>query len=261
MAISEKKISENAEYWNGRAAGYSDVNKWELAGESKSMWKAALKECLSGHYPDRPAGEISVLDVGCGPGFFAVILTELGYGVTAADLSDEMLGEAKRNAGDLAERIGFRRDNAEALDLADDSFDIVISRNLTWNLPHPDIAYSEWCRVLKPGGLLINFDANWYRYLHDEDRRAGYEADRERSERLGLDDQNVGEGFDVMEEIARDMPLSRIERPGWDLGFLTGLGMNVRADTEIWQRVWTGQEKVNFASTPLFMIAAVKPGD
>ena len=53
MAISEKKISENAEYWNGRAAGYSDVNKWELAGESRSMWKTALKECISRHYPGR----------------------------------------------------------------------------------------------------------------------------------------------------------------------------------------------------------------
>ena len=261
MAISEKKISENAEYWNGRAAGYSDVNKWELAGESRSMWKAALKDRISGCCPGRQESEISVLDVGCGPGFFAVILTELGYRVTAVDLSEEMLGEARMNAGSLAERIQFRRGNAEALDYPDDSFDIVISRNLTWNLPHPDIAYSEWCRVLKPGGALINFDANWYRYLHDDDRRAGYEADRAKSESLGLDDQNVGEGFDVMEEIARDMPLSKIERPDWDMGFLTGLGMNVRADTEIWRKVWTDQEKVNFASTPLFLITAVKSAD
>lgn len=204
-AISEETISKNSEYWDGRAAGYSDVNKWELAGESRPLWKAVL------------------------------------------------------NAGPLSESIEFRCENAESLSFPDDSFDIVISRNLTWNLPHPDIAYSEWCRVLNPGGMLINFDANWYRYLFDDERRAAYEADRERSESLGLDDQNVGDNFDMMEEIARNMPLSRIERPDWDTELLSGLGMNVSADKDIWNEVWTEQEKVNFASTPLFMITAVKP--
>ena len=258
MGFENDYINRNSEYWNGRAASYSDVNKWELAGESRGLWKAAVRDCICAHYPGRDAGDISVLDVGCGPGFFAVILTELGYRVTAVDLSGEMLAEARLNAGDLADRIDFRRGNAECLDLSDNSFDIVISRNLTWNLPHPDIAYSEWCRVLKPGGMLINFDANWYRYLYDEEKRAAYDADRAKSEELGLDDQNVGDNFDVMEEIARDMPLSRIERPVWDIALLTGLGMDACADTGIWQKVWTDQEKVNFSSTPLFMVTAKK---
>ena len=202
--------------------------------------------------------EISVLDVGCGPGFFAVILTELGYKVTAVDLSEEMLTEARLNAGTLSESISFMRMNAEDLGFPDNCFDVVISRNLTWNLPHPDIAYAEWCRALKPGGLFINFDSNWYHYLYDEKKRAGYEADRARSEELQLDDQNVGDNFDLMEDIAREMPLSRIDRPVWDIAVLSALGMKASADTDVWQKVWTDQEKVNFASTPMFMITAVK---
>ena len=259
MLYDEKSlITENASYWDGRASSYSDVNKWELAGESRGSWKAAIAPLINAHFTGRAAGDISVLDIGCGPGFFAVILTELGYRVTAVDLSDEMLAEAKANAGGRASSIDFRSGNAEALSFGDACFDVVISRNLTWNLPHPDAAYSEWCRVLKPGGLLINFDANWYHYLYDEEKRAAYDADRARSADLGMDDQNVGDDFDVMEDIARDMPLSKIERPGWDIAFLTALGMNCCADTEIWQRVWTEQEKVNFSSTPLFMIIAKK---
>ena len=248
----------NAQYWNGRAATYSDVNKWELAGESHDSWKSVIGACIGSHYADRAPGEISVLDVGCGPGFFAVILTELGYKVTAVDLSDEMLAEARLNAGALADSIRFCRMNAEALDIAGCSFDVVISRNLTWNLPHPDIAYAEWCRVLKPGGLFINFDSNWYHYLYDEEKRAGYEADRARSEELQMDDQNVGENFDVMEDIAKEMPLSRIDRPSWDLAVLTELGMEAEADTSIWQKVWTEQEKINFASTPMFLVTATR---
>ena len=59
----------------------------------------------------------------------------------------------------------------------DESFDVIISRNLTWNLPHPEMAYKEWLRVLKKGGKLLNFDANWYGYLYDDKKR---EAHRER---------------------------------------------------------------------------------
>ena len=256
--IAEELKDQNACYWDGRASTYSDVNKWELAGESRDSWKSVIGACIGTHIAGSQPAELSVLDVGCGPGFFAVILTELGYKVTAVDLSDEMLAEAHLNAGDLAESISFRRMNAEALDIADDSFDVVISRNLTWNLPCPDLAYKEWCRVLKPGGLFINFDANWYHYLYDDEKRVGYEADRAKSEELQLEDQNVGENFDVMEEIAREMPLSRIDRPAWDLAVLSGLGMRAEADTDVWQKVWTQQEKVNFASTPMFMVTAVK---
>ena len=43
----------NLEYWSQRASGYSDVNKWELAGESHGMWKDVLNRLISGRYPDR----------------------------------------------------------------------------------------------------------------------------------------------------------------------------------------------------------------
>lgn len=258
MSGTDELRNQNAEYWNGRASTYSDVNKWELSGESRNSWKSVIGPCIDSHFADRTPAEISVLDVGCGPGFFAVILTELGYKVTAVDLSEEMLAEARLNAGALAGSISFERRDAEALEISDSSFDVVVSRNLTWNLPHPEIAYSEWCRVLRPGGLFINFDSNWYHYLYDDEKRAGYEADRARSEELQMEDQNVGENFDVMEDIAREMPLSRINRPEWDLELLAELGMKASADKDVWRRVWTEQEKVNFSSTPMFMVTAVK---
>ena len=151
--------------------------------------------------------------------------------------------------------------NAEELDFADESFNVVISRNLTWNLPHPDRAYAEWARVLKPGGLLLNFDANWYAYLFDDEAQAAYERDRANSAEQGVWDQNLageGENFDVMEDIARRVPLSNIRRPNWDLMLLQGLGLHAEADEQIWQHVWSEEEKLNFASTPLFMVRALR---
>ena len=199
-----------------------------------------------------------MLEVGTGPGFFAILLCELGYDVTAIDLTPAMLEEAKKNAGDMAGSIRFMEMNAEALMFEDASFDVVISRNLTWNLPHPDAAYAEWARVLKPGGLLLNFDANWYAYLFDEKAQAAYEQDRLNSAERGVWDQNVGENFDVMEDIARRVPLSGIRRPAWDLTQLCSLGMNAQADEQVWRRVWSEAEKLNFSSTPMFMVRATK---
>ena len=250
-------LEENREYWTGRAPGYSEVNRLELSTAQRQRWKDCLCEELTRHFPDRPLAGLSVLEVGTGPGFFAILLRELGCAVTAIDLTPAMLAEAKENAGRYADEICFMEMNAEELSLADESFDAVISRNLTWNLPHPDKAYAEWVRVLKKGGLLLNFDANWYAYLFDGNAQAAYDRDRANSAERGVWDQNVGaegENFDVMEDIARRVPLSGIRRPAWDLALLSSLGLRCEAERQIWQRVWSEEEKISFASTPMFLV-------
>ena len=55
--------------------------------------------------------------------------------------------------------------DAEKPEFPDATFDVVVSRNLTWTLPHAEEAYREWTRVLKKGGVLLNFDAD---YGHDD---------------------------------------------------------------------------------------------
>ena len=254
-------LEENKSYWTGRASGYSEVNRLELATAQRQKWGDCLRAELTRQFPGRPLTDLSVLEVGTGPGFFAILLRELGCAVTAIDLTPAMLAEAKENAGPLAGEICFLEMNAEALSFADGSFDAVLSRNLTWNLPHPERAYAEWARVLKKGGVLLNFDANWYAYLFDADAQAAWERDRASSAEQGVWDQNVGaedEDFDVMEDIARRVPLSGIRRPEWDIQQLEALGLAVETDETVWRRVWSEDEKISFASTPLFLVRAVK---
>ena len=258
MGSQQTILSENKSYWTGRAASYSEVNQLELSTRQRQKWSDCLHAEIARQFPDRAPETLRVLEVGTGPGFFAILLCELGYDVTAIDLTPAMLEEAKKNAGELAGEICWMEMNAEALNFADESFDVVVSRNLTWNLPHPERAYAEWTRVLKPGGLLLNFDANWYAYLFDDEAQAAYDRDRVNSAERGVWDQNVGENFDVMEDIARRVPLSNIRRPKWDLALLRGLGLRAEANEQIWQRVWSEEEKLNFASTPLFMVRALR---
>lgn len=193
------------------------------------------------------------------PRFFAIILAEAGYQVTAVDATASMLAEAKRNSGALSETIDFRLMDAQELTFEDSSFDVVLSRNLTWVLEKPEQTYLNWQNVLRPGGLLLNFDANWYNYLHDDALKQCYEQDRRNVSIQQIDDHYLGTDIDAMEAIALRVPLTGVQRPEWDLHALNKIKMrSVTSDNSVWQRVWSPVEKINYASTPMFMIAAVK---
>ncbi len=259
--MSDMLLNKVKTYWTHRAAGYSKVNQEELAGRQRMDWLAKLESQITAHFPGRDRGEIQILDVGTGPGFFAIILAEAGYGVTAVDYTPAMLEQARQNAGLLADRICFRQMDGQNLDFSDNTFDVVVSRNLTWGLEHPKQAYDSWKRVLKPGGLLLNFDANWYHHLYDEGKRAAYEQDRHAVREQGMEDYNTAPDIDetAMEEIVRAVPLGSAQRPQWDIGVLEALQMReIRTDLEVWREVWSPAEQVNFASTPMFMVTAVK---
>lgn len=246
-------------YWTQRAEGYSEYNQQEMADARRSMWKNKLLSLLEENFPGKNPEELKVLDVGTGPGFFALLLAEAGYQVTAADVTEEMLKEAKKNTGVFAEKITWKLSDAQKLELGDCEFDAVFSRNVTWNLENPGQAYEEWVRVLKPGGLLCNFDADWYGHLYDEEKRSGYEKDRQRVEEKNLEDYYTGTDIERMEAIARHVPLSRQKRPQWDVEALKNAGLTeVSCDTEVWKQVWTEEEIANNGSTPIFLLSGKK---
>lgn len=246
-------------YWTQRAEGYSEYNQQEMADARRSMWKNKLLSLLEENFPGKKPEELKVLDVGTGPGFFALLLAEAGYQVTAADVTEEMLKEAKKNTGVFAEKITWKLSDAQKLELGDCEFDAVFSRNVTWNLENPGQAYEEWVRVLKPGGLLCNFDADWYGHLYDEEKRSGYEKDRQRVEEKNLEDYYTGTDIERMEAIARQVLLSRQKRPQWDVEALKNAGLTeVSCDTEVWKQVWTEEEIANNGSTPIFLLSGKK---
>lgn len=260
--MKQELLQEIASYWGTRAEGYSEVNEKELAGSQREAWLHVLEE----QFPEKKKEELKILDIGTGPGFFPMLLSEAGYSVTAVDYTEEMLEKAKENLGKYTkhglERVTLLQMDAQNLEFADETFDVVISRNLTWNLEKPEQAYREWIRVLKPGGVLLNFDANWYGYLYDEEKKEAYEADRKKVEEQQLDDHYLCTDIDRMENIARQVPLSAMERPTWDTKVLESLGVcSIRTDSEIWKRVWSEEERLNYASTPMFLVRAEKSAE
>lgn len=251
----EDFLIENDNYWTKRADGYCQVNVEELNSEKKNEWLKVIVKNM----PNIKDRKIKVLDIGTGPGFFAILMATVGFDVTAIDYTDEMLSKAKENAGELNKNIRFFKMDAHKLNFEDNTFDLIVTRNLTWNLKEPKKAYKEWYRVLSVGGKMINFDANWYNHLYDKDLRKGYENDRKNVSISNVNDHYTCTDIDAMEEIAKVLPLSKIKRPAWDIEQLTKIGAkNVKAEENIGEVLWDEEEKINYASTPMFMLVLEK---
>lgn len=107
---TERQINfkqDNISYWTKRAPGYSGVNQKELQTSQRLVWADALDSRIQKHFAQKKREDIRVLDIGTGPGFFAIILAEMGYSVTAVDYTAAMLEQAAQNAGVLAAKINF----------------------------------------------------------------------------------------------------------------------------------------------------------
>ena len=148
-------------YWNTRAEGYSLKTAYDLQHAEK-VWLERLRPFVLA------SGKLDILDIGCGPGFFSILLARLGHSVVAFDYTEGMLERASRNAAEADVSIVVRQGDAQDLPFPDETFDLIVSRNLMWNLEHPESAYAEWLRVLRLGGRLVNFDGNHYRHLYSE---------------------------------------------------------------------------------------------
>ena len=112
-----------------------------------SLWTAGVP----------PAGS-RLLELGCGPGFYARRLGE-AFGhldVTGVDRSELQLGRARMlaAAGSL-DNCSFEEGDARRLAAPDASFDAVVISRLFVILPEPERVISEAHRVLRTGGRLF----------------------------------------------------------------------------------------------------------
>lgn len=106
----------------------------------------------------QPTPGETILDVAAGPGESGFLALEAA-GPTArlisTDLAPTMVAAAKRGAAARGlDNVECRVMDAQAMDLGDDSVDVVISRLGLMLMPDPRAALAEVRRVLRPGGRL-----------------------------------------------------------------------------------------------------------
>jgi SAM-dependent methyltransferase len=121
----------------------------------------AADGAYNAHY-DRPAmlqllGDVRglrVLDVGCGPGFYAEALADRGASVTAFDASPDLVRRAQLRVGSRADVRVWDLEQPLTW-LTDEDFDVALMALVIHHIDDRVRALSEVHRVLRPGGRLV----------------------------------------------------------------------------------------------------------
>lgn len=114
---------------------------------------------------------------------------------------------------------------------------------------------------------MVYFDANWYLHLFDENQNKKVKEDMKNMEILfnnNLENKEVfahgnvsSEELMALEEIARQLVLSKEVRPAWDIKALKECGYDIiKVDENMGRYVWDEKQKLENKSRPLFMIVA-----
>ena len=238
-------IKEKVEnYWTKRADGFFNLRHDEIESNKADRWLKEIEKYLP---TDR---SLKILDVGCGAGFFEIILGKLGHSVTGIDLTEEMVAKANEmiRIYDMdPSKIKAQVGDAENLDFADEEFDVVISRNLTWTLPHPIDAYTQWHRVLKKGGVLLNFDAEYAKGAHNL-------KSPENLAHKDIPDSLKEECHDIYHMLT----ISMLDRPHWDEHVLSDIGfLSIEVDDDFGNRIFVEHDEF-YIPDKMFSIKAVK---
>jgi SAM-dependent methyltransferase len=104
---------------------------------------------------------LRVLDLGCGDGTTAVPAAQLGAEVLGVDIASNLVEAGNRRARELGlANCAFQEGDASNLeDLADASFDLVVSIFGAMFAPRPMDVAREMVRVTRPGGRIVM--GNW----------------------------------------------------------------------------------------------------
>lgn len=134
-------MNDTIPQWNRAAALYANDQE---TSEFAEVNKAVVKERFSS------LDGLSVLDLGCGYGWYADYFTSIGADITACDGSEAMLSLAK------AKYPSIRFDQADLLKplpYRDRQFDLVFSNQVLMDIDPLDGLFREINRILKHDGI------------------------------------------------------------------------------------------------------------
>lgn len=228
------------EYWQERSPEFARLRKQELQSEKQLLWKQEIVAKLPSQ------GPLRILDVGCGAGFFSIILAKEGHIVTGIDITPGMITMAQQLAKEEQIAANFMVMDAENLELEANTFDVVIARNVTWNLPLPDKAYAEWLRVLKSGGILLNYDAEYAAHRNDHlpEINAHSSVTKDQNKKCNA--------------IYSMLEISNYPRPRWDVELLASLGVTCEVDLDVNKRIYPKQDWF-YSPAAVFGVKVIKP--
>jgi ubiquinone/menaquinone biosynthesis C-methylase UbiE len=153
-APTPERIKEVNERYHDAAADSYD-SKWgiDFGAVGQDQVTGKLRKAL-GRGANATFGD--ALEIGAGTGYFSLNLLQAGVieRATTTDISPGMLTTLERNAAELGLEVRTAAAEAETLPFANESFDLVFGHAVLHHVPDLRQAFSEFSRVLRPGGTI-----------------------------------------------------------------------------------------------------------
>lgn len=153
-ALSAEEIRDANTRYHDVAAGHYDA-KWgiDFGDIGRAQVTSKVRKALGG---EPPRWERS-LEIGSGTGYFSLNLLSAGIigEATCTDISPGMLGTLSANAKRLGLDVQTQPADAERLPFDDGGFDLVLGHAILHHIPDLPRAFSEFARVLAPGGTVL----------------------------------------------------------------------------------------------------------
>jgi S-adenosylmethionine-dependent methyltransferase len=243
----------------------SPQREWERLERHRTEF-AVTRRALKDYLPKSPA---TILDIGGGPGRYAIELTQDGYRVTLLDISNNNLILAGQKAAEAGVTLaGLLHGNAVDLDqIQDQRFDAVLLMGPLYHLTHLDErvkALHEAWRVLKPGGIIFAAFISRYATFRDGSVKYPEEIYKERTdwEKLWVDGVNFGGGFTDAYFAMPDEICPLLEGAGFTTRALLGVEGIVAEHEDTLNRLsgpawdyWV-EKNYSFARDPALLAAA-----
>jgi len=151
MSLSEA-ARRNREHWDTAADEYQ-ARHGAFIGRAEprwGVWQIPESEL-------RILGEVAgkdVLELGCGAAQWSILLARQGARPVGLDNSERQLEHARRLLTEAGVDFPLVHASAEAVPLADESFDVVFCDHGAMSFADPQHTVPESARLLRPGGLL-----------------------------------------------------------------------------------------------------------
>ncbi len=153
MTDTRDHVLANRAMWDSAAADYEEPGRrsWKSNAPKWGIWGVPDSDVQM--LPD--AEGLDVIELGCGTAYVSSWLARRGARVVGIDNSAAQLANARRFQREFGVEFPLIHGNAEAVPLADESFDVAISEYgaCLWCDPYRWIP--EASRLLRPGGRLV----------------------------------------------------------------------------------------------------------
>ena len=97
----------------------------------------------------------SVLDFGCGPGFYTIPFAKVAHDVVAVDIQTKMLEKVSKYAERNNVKVRTIQSDGQAIPLPDGSFNIIFLSGVYHEIAEKRVVLTELRRLLKPDGRMI----------------------------------------------------------------------------------------------------------